>query len=84
MIRVHKYPHMGIAHLFSNDWELLFVLSKRGHTNGNASYWVRLDLVDSIVAGRTSAVNLYVSNIHPFLLQKHGAFDTLVLTKKTF
>ena len=62
MIRVYKYPHMGIAHLVSNDWEVLFVLSKRGHTNGGASYWVRLDLVDSIVAGRTSVVNFQVFN----------------------
>ena len=61
---------MGIAHLVSNDWELLFVLSRRGHANGNASYWVRLDMVDSIVAGRTSAANLYVlilNLLSPFL-----------------
>ena len=52
MIKVVRYPHMGIAHITSNDWELLLVLSRRGHGNISPSHWVRLDLVDSILTGR--------------------------------
>ena len=42
---------MGIAHLVSNDWEVLLVLSRRGHTNEGPSHWVRLDLVDVVLTG---------------------------------
>ena len=57
MIRVYKYPFMGIANLASNDWEVLLVLSMRGYATGNPSYWIRLDHLDSILTGSTLKVN---------------------------
>ena len=79
MIKLVQYPHMGIAHITTNDWELLLVLSRRGHTNSSPSHWVRLDLVDSILTGRTlDGMAVYYNR--PICFQRPSTFAIMVLT----
>ena len=68
---------MGIAHITSNDWELLFVLSRRGHGNISPSHWVRLDLVDSILTGSIKANTIYFKHYLTLLICRSPEYSGL-------
>lgn len=54
MIRITKYLELGVAHIESNRWEVLWVLERRGYGTVGPSHWVAISLLDRILLGRFS------------------------------
>ena len=57
MIRITKFLELGVAHIESNDWEMLLVLERRGYGTVGPSHWIALSLLDRILLGRYTELN---------------------------
>lgn len=52
MIKLVRYPELGLVCITTNEWEVLFVLNQRGYATVGPHYWVGLTLLNTIIRGR--------------------------------